>query len=148
MSRIDVLRPFIERNLAAQLGVARVQPDANGEYSFPQGSAEVTLRLLDSPFPLLQLSAVLVAGVKKKARLLESLNSLNGSELGVRLFRLDDLIVAVWEVPADTLDERQFKDILLRFASTADRLDTELVRRFGGKTARSDEDDEDEAVDA
>ncbi len=148
MSRIDVLRPFIERNLASQLGVAGVQPDANGEYSYPHGSAEITLRLLDSPFPLLQLSAVLVAGVKKRARMLEVLNSINGSELGVRVFRLDDLLVAVWEVPADTLDERQFKDVLLRFADTADRLDTDLARRFGGKTARSDEDDEDEAVDA
>jgi hypothetical protein len=147
MSRIDVLRPFIERSLAIQLGVASVHPDANGEYSYPQGSAEVTLRLLDSPFPLLQLSAVLVAGAKKKARLLEALNTLNASELGVRVFRMEDLIVAVWEVPADTLDERQFKDVLLRFASTADRLDTELARKFGGKTARSD-DDEDEAVDA
>jgi hypothetical protein len=147
MSRIDVLRPFIERNLATQLGVASVRPDANGEYSSPHGSAEVTVRLLDNPFPLLQLSAVLVAGAKKKARLLEALNALNASELGVRVFRLEDLIVAVWEVPADTLDERQFKDILLRFAATADRLDTELARKFGGKTARSD-DDEDEAVDA
>ena len=45
MSRIDVLRPFIEKNLAAMLESERVAPDADGEYSFPRGSAEITLRL-------------------------------------------------------------------------------------------------------
>ena len=62
MSRIDVLRPFIEKSLAAMLEQERVAPDADGEYSFPNGSAEVTLRLIDEPVPLLQLSAVLVSG--------------------------------------------------------------------------------------
>ena len=52
MSRIDVLRPFIEKNLAAMLETERVAPDGDGEYSFPHGSAEITLRLLDAPMPL------------------------------------------------------------------------------------------------
>ena len=146
MSRIDVLRPFIEKNLAALLEVERVAPDGDGEYTFPHGSAEVTIRLLDAPMPLLQFSAVLVSGMKKKARVLEAVNEVNAAELGVRVFRFEDLVIAAWEVPADTLDARQFTDACRRFADAADRLDTMLARKLGGKTARADADDE--AVDA
>src|SRR5512137_652277 len=146
MSRIDVLRPFIEKNLAAMLEVERVAPDGDGEYTFPHGSAEITLRLLDAPMPLVQFSAVLVSGMKKKARVLEAVNEVNAGELGVRVFRFEDLIIAAWEVPADTLDARQFTDACRRFAETADRLDTRLARKLGGKTARADSDEE--AVDA
>ena len=146
MSRIDVLRPFIEKNLAAMLEVERVAPDGDGEYTFPHGSAEVTLRLLEAPMPLLQFSAVLVSGMKKKARVLEAMNEVNAAELGLRVFRFEDLVIAAWEVPADTLDARQFTDACRRFAEAADRLDTLLARKLGGKTARADVDDE--AVDA
>ena len=146
MSRIDVLRPFLEKNLAALIGSDKVVPDAEGEYTFPHGSAEISVRLLDDPFPILQLSAVLVSKPKKKARLLETLNTVNASELAMRVFKYEDLIIAAWEVPADTLDDRQFHDICLRFAEAADRLDTDLAKRFAGKTARRDDDEE--AVDA
>jgi len=146
MSRIDVLRPFIEKSLAAMLETERVAPDGDGEYSFPHGSAEITLRLLDAPMPLLQFSAVLVKGMKKKARVLEAVNEVNAAELGLRVFRFEDLVIAAWEVPADTLDARQFADACRRFAETADRLDTALARKLGGKTARADADEE--AVDA
>ena len=146
MSRIDVLRPFIEKNLAALLETERVAPDGDGEYTFPHGSAEITLRLLDAPMPLLQFSAVLVSGMKKKARVLEAVNDVNAGELGIRLFRFEDLVIAAWEVPADTLDARQFTDASRRFADAADRLDTMLARKLGGKTARADA--VEEAVDA
>ena len=146
MSRLDVLRPFIEKNLAAMLETERVLPDADGEYKFPHGSAEVTLRLLDEPMPLLQFSAVLVSDIKKKTRVLDAVNETNAAELGLRLFKFEDLVIAAWEVPADTLDARQFLDACKRFAEAADRLDTVLARKFGGKTARADVDDE--AVDA
>jgi hypothetical protein len=146
MSRIDVLRPFIEKNLATMLETERVAPDGDGEYTFPHGSAEITLRLLDAPMPMLQFSAVLVSGMKKKTRVLDAVNEVNASELGVRVFRFEDLVIAAWEVPADTLDARQFTDACQRFAETADRLDTILARKLGGKTARADADEE--AVDA
>ena len=146
MSRIDVLRPFIEKNLAAMLETEKVTPDGDGEYTFPHGSAEVTLRLLEAPMPLLQFSAVLVSGMKKKARVLEAVNEVNAAELGLRVFHFEDLVIAAWEVPADTLDARQFTDACRRFAEAADRLDTLLARKLGGKTARADADDE--AVDA
>jgi len=146
MSRIDVLRPFIEKTLAAMLETEKVTPDGDGEYTFPHGSAEVTLRLLEAPMPLLQFSAVLVSGMKKKARVLEAVNEVNAAELGLRVFRFEDLVIAAWEVPADTLDARQFTDACRRFAEAADRLDTLLARKLGGKTARADADDE--AVDA
>jgi hypothetical protein len=146
MSRIDVLRPFIEKSLAAMLETERVTPDGDGEYTFPHGSAEITLRLLDAPMPLVQFSAVLVSGIKKKARALEAINEANAAELGLRLFRFEDLVIAAWEVPADTLDARQFVDASQRFAQAADRLDTALARKLGGKTARADTDEE--AVDA
>jgi hypothetical protein len=146
MSRIDVLRPFIEKNLAAMLETERVAPDADGEYSFPRGSAEITLRLLDAPLPLLQFSAVLVSGIKKRVRVLDAINDINAAELGIRLFRLEDMVIAAWEVPADTLDSRQFVDACQRFAEAADRLDTILARKLRGKTVHADNDEE--AVDA
>jgi hypothetical protein len=146
MSRIDVLRPFIEKNLAAVLETEHVTPDEDGEYSLPHGSAEVTLRLLDAPMPLLQFSAVLLSGLKKKPRMLDTVNEVNATELGIRVFRFEDLLIAAWEIPADTLDARQFADACRRFADAADRLDTMLAKKLGGKTARTDADEE--AVDA
>jgi hypothetical protein len=146
MSRIDVLRPFIEKNLAALLEAERVAPDGDGEYTFPHGSPDSALRLRAAPVPLRQFSAVLVSGMKKKTRVLEAVNDVNAAELGIRLFRFEDLVIAAWEVPADTLDARQFTDACHRFGEAADRLDTMLARKLGGKTARADADEE--AVDA
>ncbi len=146
MSRIDVLRPFIEKNLAAMLEQERVAPDADGEYSFParqRGGHPAPARRAGAAAPVVGGPRV---GLKKKARLLEAVNDVNATEMGVRVFRFEDLLIAAWEVPADTLDPRQFTEICHRFAEIADRLDTVLARKFGGKTARADADDE--AVDA
>ena len=142
MSRLDVLRPFIEKNLAAISGKERVTPDPSGEYSIPFGSADVSVRLLDNPFPIVQLWSVLVAKPKKKARMLETINALNAAETAVRIFKYDDMIIAAWEVPADTLDDRQFRDVCVRFGEMANRLDSDLAARFSGKTARGDEDED------
>jgi hypothetical protein len=146
MPRIDVLRPFVEKNLAALLEVPRVDPDPGGDYYLPWGSANVRLRLVDEPEPLLQLSAVLVEGLKKTTRLLDALNTINASELAFRVFRYEKRIIAAWEVPADTLDARQFMAVCRRFADGADKFDSDLTRRFGGKTALPE--DKDGAVDA
>lgn len=142
MSRLDVIRPFIEKNLAALAGKEKISPDTSGDYSYPWGSADVSVRLLDKPFPIVQFSAILVSKPKKKARLLEAINAMNSAELAVRIFKYEDLIIAAWEVPADTLDDRQFHDVCVRFGETADRLDSELAVRFGGKTARGDDDED------
>ncbi len=146
MPRVDVLRPFVEKNLAGLLELPRVEPDSNGDYYLPWGSARVRLRLMDDADPLLQLSAVLVDGFKKTAKLSEALNTVNASELAFRVFRFERRIIAAWEIPADTLDSRQFLEVCRRFAETADRIDSDLARRFGGKTALPDDDDG--AVDA
>jgi len=146
MPRIDVLRPFVEKNLAALLEVPRVEPDSNGDYHLPWGSANVRVRLVDEPDPLLQLSAVLVEGFRKSTRLLDALNTINASELAFRVFRYENRVIAAWEIPADTLDSRQFFEVCNRFAEAADRFDTELVRRFGGRTALPEDDEG--AVDA
>lgn len=146
MPRVDVLRPFVEKSLAAMLELPRVTPDSSGDYFFPSGSAEIRVRLVDEPDPLLQLSAILVDGLRKTTRLLEALNTINASELAFRVFRYEKQILAAWEVPADTLDARQFDEICKRFSETADRLDSDLARRFGGRTAHPDDDEG--AVDA
>ncbi len=146
MSRIDVLRPFVEKHLAEMLDLPKVEPDADGEYAFAHGSADIRLKLIDDVSPLLRLWSILVRRVRRRAGLLDALNQINATESCVRVFRTKDAIVGAWEVPAGTLDERQFVDICRRFAHTADRLDSDLARRFQGKTARQD--DEDEPVDA
>jgi hypothetical protein len=146
MPRIDVLRPFVEKNLAILLEVPKVEPDADGDYHLPWGSANVRVRLVDEPEPLLQLSAVLVDGYKKSPRMLDALNTINASELGFRVFRYERRILAAWEVPADTLDSRQLFSVCRRFADQADKFDSELAHRFGGRTALPD--DLEEAVDA
>jgi hypothetical protein len=146
MPRIDVLRPFVEKNLAALLEVPKVEPDPSGDYYLPWGSARIRVRLVDEPDPLLQLSAILVDGFRKKTRVLEALNTINASELAFRVFRYENRILAAWEVPADTLDTRQFFEICNRFCEAADKFDSDLARRFGGKTALPEDDEG--AVDA
>ena len=111
MSRVDVLRPFIEKHLANMLEAASIEPDADGVYSFAHGTAEIRLKLVDDAFPLLRLSSVLVRTVRRKAGLLNALNQINAAQLCVRVFRQKDAIVAAWELPAATLDERQFVDV-------------------------------------
>ncbi|MEW5984599.1 MAG: YbjN domain-containing protein [Acidobacteriota bacterium] len=142
MSRVDVLRPFIEKHLASMLDMARIEPDTDGEYSFAHGSAEIRLRLIDDAFPILRLWAVLVRHVRKRAGLLEALNQINATETGIRVFKAKDTVVAAWELPAATLDERQFVDVCRRFARVADRLDSDVATRFQGSTARADDDED------
>jgi hypothetical protein len=142
MSRLDVLRPFLEKHLAAMLEVPRIEPDADGEYSFAHGSAEIRLKLIDDAFPLLRLWSIMVTRVRRRARLLEGLNQINANETCIRVCKHKDMVVAAWEVPAATLDERLFVDVCRRFAKAVDRLDTDLASRFQGKTTRADDDDE------
>jgi hypothetical protein len=96
MSRIDVLRPFIEKNRglpsrAGDAGRRRKHLPEERDHAPPARCA----------MPLLQFSAVLVSGMKKRPGC-STVNGVNAAELGIRC-SFEDLVIAAWEVPADTL---------------------------------------------
>ena len=72
---------------------------------------------------------------------------MNATELGIRVFRFEDLLIAAWEDARPTRSmPASSRTPAAASRDAADRLDTMLARKFGGKTARADADDE--AVDA
>jgi hypothetical protein len=59
-SRIEMLRPYIERVLERMYGLDRVEPDADGDYPLPPGQSTFYVRPVDGNPPTLHVFAVAV----------------------------------------------------------------------------------------
>ncbi len=139
MTRSEVIRPFIEKTLSQWLEADEVRPNDKGEYLFRRGSAEVCVRIDEGEPTRVSIYSVLVRDVKKSARLLEAINAINAEIDFARVFWLEHAVVLMTELLASTLDAEQLRAASEMVARLADNLDSQLKKKFGGKTAFPDE---------
>jgi hypothetical protein len=83
--------------------------------------------------------SVILRNVKKSVRLLGTLNTINSEIEFARVFWIQNAVVLVTELSAASLDAEQLRASCELIARRADELDTQLKKKFGGKTAFADE---------
>ncbi len=139
MTRTEVLRPFIEKTLSEWLDGQQVRQSDKGEYQFRRGSAEVCVRIDEGDETTVSVYSVILRGVKKSARLLDAINTVNADIDFTRLFWLQNAVILVTELMASSLDAEQLRASCDLVARRADDLDTQFKKKFGGKTAFADD---------
>jgi hypothetical protein len=137
VTRIEVLRPFVEQTVKAFLGVERLEVLEDGTIPIRAGSTAVNVQLIDGPpggHPLLRVSSPVLHDVSATPELLSKLNDLNASLSLARAYFRDGLVVISMELLAESLDEEQIANACRLISFAADHWDDELQQTFGGST--------------
>ena len=136
MTRLEVLRPFVEQTVKEFL-VEELKVLDDGTIPIRAGSSAVNVRLLEGlagGHPLLQVSSPMLRGVKPSPELLEKLNEMNASFSFARAFVTDETVYIAMELFAEELTTEQISYACGLITFAADHWDDELKRSFGGET--------------
>jgi hypothetical protein len=137
VTRLEVLRPFVEQTVKEFLGVEELKVLDDGTIPIRAGSSAVNVRLLEGlagGHPLLQVSSPMLRGVKPSPELLEKLNDMNASFSFARAFVTDETVCIAMELFAEELTAAQIDYACGLITFAADHWDDELRRSFGGQT--------------
>ncbi len=138
VTRLEVIRPFVEQTVKAFLGVEQLQVMDDGTIPIRVGSTAVNVRLMqttDEGEPLLQVFAPILHGVGKTPELLDKLNEMNANFTSARTFWVSDQVLIAMEMPAETLDKQQVGYACSLISFAADYWDDVLKQQFGGEVA-------------
>ena len=137
MTRVEVIRPFVEQTVKEFLGVEELKVLDDGTIPIRAGSSAVNVRLLEGSaggHPLLQVSSPLLHGVTTSLELLEKLNDMNAGFSFARVFLTDDTVCIAMELFVEELTPEQISYACGLITFAADHWDDELKRTFGGQT--------------
>jgi hypothetical protein len=141
MASIEMIRPYVEQQVAKIMGLESVKVDQDGDIPIRQGSAACFARLLDGPSgPMLRIFAPMLGDLKKSPELLERLNELNLAAPYVRFFWDAEQVFCSMDVLAESLDSGEIANALSAVAYSADHLDDALKNDFGGRRMFEEED--------
>jgi len=132
--RSEIIRPYIERLLRDWIDGPVMATDDQGRYHVRVNTSGFIVEVVDFEPTLIRLWSPAVMGVEKSPELLDTLNGLNASGLGLRVFHVDDKVVLATELVAETLDAREMHFACHLLAGAAERLGPELVALYGGQT--------------
>jgi hypothetical protein len=142
MTRLEVLRPFVEQTVAEYLGIEKVQVWEDGTIPIRSGSTIVNVRLVqgENPSrPILQVYSPLLSELDSSAELLTKLNEVNANLTFVRAFWTDRQVILAMELLAETLDRDQIAHAVSLVSLAGNFWDSELNKAFGGKTYFAEE---------
>jgi hypothetical protein len=148
MTRLEVLQPFVEKTIAAYLGIEEVRVWDDGTIPIRSGSTIVNVRLMegDRPgHPVLQVYSPLLSDLGASPELFEKLNEVNANITFVRAFWLDRQVILVMELLAENLDQDQVAHAVSLMSLAANHWDSELEKTFGGRTYFAEEPSEADA---
>jgi T3SS (YopN, CesT) and YbjN peptide-binding chaperone 1 len=137
VTRLEVIRPFVEETVREFLGVDELKVMEDGTIPIRAGSSAVNVRLLEGPsggHPLLRVASPLLHGVDRSPELLEKLNDMNAAFSFARVFEVDGTVVIAMELFAEELTSAQIEYACGLITFAADHWDDELKRDFGGET--------------
>jgi len=132
--RSEIIRPYIERLIGQWLEAPAVATDDEGRYHVRVNTSGFIVEIVEYEPTLVRMWSPVVVGVEKTAALLDTLNGLNASGIGLRVFHTDDKVVLATELVAETLDAREMHFACHLLAGAAERLGPELVALHGGQT--------------
>jgi hypothetical protein len=132
--RSEIIRPYIERLIGDWLEGPVMATDDQGRYHVRVNTSGFIVEIVDFEPTMVRLWSPVVMDVEKTVELLDRLNGLNASGLGLRAFHVDDKVVLATELVAETLDAREMHFACHLLAGAAERLGPELVALHGGRT--------------
>lgn len=128
------VRSHVERLLANEWGVCRVEADKDGDYPFRSGTASGWVSVLPEPPHLVRVMAHAVYGVKSSAKLLRELNELNVRSLTATAMLIDDIVVVQQTITPVGLTDRALQQAIASVGWLADDVGTLLAAMFDGQT--------------
>jgi type III secretion system-like peptide-binding chaperone len=137
VTRLEVIRPFVEQTVREFLGVDELKVMEDGTISIRAGSSAVNVRLLEGPaggHPLLRVASPMLHDVPPSRELLEKLNEMNAAFSFARVFEVDGSVIIAMELFAEELTAAQIEYACGLITFAADHWDDELRRTFGGQT--------------
>jgi hypothetical protein len=135
VTRVEVIRPFVEQAVKEFLGVDELKVMEDGTIPIRAGSSAVNVRLLEGPtggHPLLRVTSPLLHGVPSSPELLTKLNEMNAAFSFARAFVLEDTVFIAMELFAEELTAAQISYACGLITFAADHWDDELKQSFGG----------------
>ena len=137
MTRLEVIRPFVEQTVKEFLGVDELKVMEDGTIPIRAGSSAVNVRLLEGPaggHPLLRVASPVLHDVTQSRELLEKLNEMNAAFSFARVFEVEGTVIIAMELFAEELTAAQIEYACGLITFAADHWDDELQRSFGGET--------------
>jgi hypothetical protein len=137
VTRLEVIRPFVEQTVKEFLGVEELKVMDDGTIPIRAGSSAVNVRLLEGPaggHPLLRVASPMLHGVAASPELLAKLNEMNAAFSFARAFVLEDTVFIAMELFAEELTAAQIDYACGLITFAADHWDDELKQAFGGQT--------------
>lgn len=139
MASIEMLRPYVEQQVAEVLGVEKVQSDPQGDIPIRAGSSVCVARLMDGPSgPMFRVFSPLLRGVETSAELMSKLNELNVRAPYVRFFHAEDVVYCGMDLLADNIQREEIDNAIAAISYHADHLDDLLQKEFGGERMLED----------
>ena len=142
MTRLEVLRPFVEKTVAEYLGIEQVQVWEDGTIPIRSGTTIVNVRLVqkeDESLPILQIYSPMLREIESSPELLAKLNEVNANLAFVRAFWTDRQVIMAMELLAESLDRDQVAHAVSLVSLAGNFWDSELNKTFGGSTYFSEE---------
>ncbi len=139
--RSDTIRPHLEQLIGQWLQAPAVGADEDGRYAVRVGTSGFFVEVVDFEPVLVRVWSPVVIRVDKTIGLLDTLNALNSTGVGLRAFHRDREVILATELVAETLDDVELDFACHMLAGAAERLGPELVARFGGETLFDRRDD-------
>lgn len=138
MTRLEIIRPFVEQTIREFLGVDELKVMDDGTIPIRSGSAAVNVRLVQpakDQHPLLQVFSPLLSGIETSPELLNKLNEMNAGLSFARAFWASGQVIIAMELLAEELDEAQVAHACSLVTFAADYWDSELQKGFGGSVS-------------
>ncbi len=135
MAYVDMVNSHVERLLQDEFELCRVERDADGDYGFRQGSAGYYVRVVDGDPVVVRVFAIAVVGVRRSAKLLAELNSVNAHLVFGRVFWVADMVMFEHTLLASSIDRETLARAARSVATVSDEVGPLLAAVFGGVTA-------------
>ncbi|HVW35474.1 MAG TPA: hypothetical protein VHL53_23280 [Acidimicrobiia bacterium] len=132
--RSEIIRPYLEKIIGQWLEVPVMETDDEGRYHVRVGTSGFIVEIVEFEPTLVRMWSPVVLDIEPSLELLETLNGLNGSGLGLRIFHTDEKVILATELVAETLAARELHFACHLIAGAAERLGPELVALYGGQT--------------
>lgn len=135
MANADVIRPFVEKAVAALLEIPVVDTDSDGDIPVNRGSSVTFIRVFDGPRgPVIRFFSPLLTEVAKSPEMLERLNDLNAMTPFVNFCWANQQVFCSLDLAGEDVQVTEIANAMATVSLHADEHDESLQRAFGGRT--------------